>query len=71
LHFFFHVVQCFIYLGVGFFAFFFNLKNMISTHTKKKDLCEKKNGSIPQIFLKKEFFSPDFYYRFQQVAKKI
>jgi hypothetical protein len=46
---------------------------MISTHTKKrktKDLCKKKKiGSIPQIS-KKEFFPPDFYYSFQQVAKK-
>jgi hypothetical protein len=48
--------QCFIW-GVG-FCIFFNLKNMISTHTqkKKKDLCKKIKLALFLRFQKKSFF---------------
>jgi hypothetical protein len=47
-----------------FFVFFFNLKNMILTHTK--DFCEKLALIVQTL---RFFLGPDFYNMFQQVVK--
>jgi len=60
------------YLGGGFLHFPQPEKYDFHTYPKKKNRIYVKKikiDSIPQIS-KKEFFPPDFYYRFQQVAKK-
>lgn len=68
---FFYVLHSILFGGVG-FCIFFNLKNMISTHTKKrktKDLCKKKNWLYSSDF-KKRVFSTRFLLQVPAGSKK-